>query len=1296
MEELKNTTSKNIELKEITSSASMSTRELTEALLPPNQIEAWLEPLGLTEEEAQTLGIHLPTLHRLVKLEFSPWSIWRLANLEIFPEKFFHFLAVRQASIAGDMPLHNNPHLWTAGRSLPLRSISTLKRVHSGTSFVEGTEVVIQYGLKLSLSALLLYQLASAIRLGKIEGFFSFIKDIFSGNQNSIFAILQELNTPSGVYLEFVFAAPVLWGIGKAIYAAVRERMDNRDGWQKLENYFQGLAKTNSFWQRSGRWLFPFAPGDGKLSHLARTLCWHGGLTNEQRDQAFRWIKEVATGGGYAKTFAWQALARIVHGISLKQWQLIRDNYDESTQSTLLSIKAEALSLLEEAAPPLQAAWKKAGVAAVFYALYAHYLKWTLADSSSRSMSFSMLIFTLSKTGLSLLIVKSFLEALINYLRCPNQYQQGFTLSGGLADWASLNTQACFEQYVRLFNTIPGQPIDSLLSLIPSFNLGNMTALNLSNKGLYGQETAQILKALKNHGAHITTLDLSGNLINYPIDFEALLPELTNIIELSLSNNQLGLNEIQAQGLIVFSQGLAHLTQLQILHLARNAIGSLDKEPIGVSSTISLGQGLSTLTQLRVLSLAENNIGSYDYLNYHGTQALAEGIGALAQLKLLNISINSIGFRDNQDARGTEAFGEALGCLLELQILDLSWNKIGYGDFYNISGTQAIGHGIGLLKQLQYLNLMGNSLGFDDAQNSGGTQAIAQSLCKLPSLQFLNLWNNGIGLGDAQNSLGTQAIGKCLRNLIYLESLNLGENQIGSVANSSGTLAISEAFSYLPRLTQVSIMPLAEVENSINNAMVLINAIRQLPASVNSDLPVVIFPEEAASYFSQLCSTQTRLNLRGKLKGLSLETWEAIGSALANCTQVTFLDLSENSFANLDNVSTAGTEAIANALSALSNLQYLYMSLDNIGEWDHQTSAGTQALGQAIASLAQLQVLDLSENWIGRWDVENSLGTQSLAQGISKLINLRLLNLSGNDIGGYSAGTGQQEEGTAALASSIRFLRSLVSLNLSRNFWGRFNSTSTQMLGEGLSYLSQLRVLDLQGPPPFRPSGYIGSQDDLGVMAIANGIRNLTQLCAINLDSNQIGSTGSQGVNALLAVVPQLPQLKFIDLAGIQNVTWTQAAQALANINDQQLQSVCYAERCFGRSNQMPVPVCQTEEYFENELEGHENDDGSPKELTVNSRKVFKGETGTENSSSLHKVLQNFWKYPCHLANWCLDKFIEGTLEVAHEAIEAGGAAYGRQKSVYEACSGVTMFNSTHVYIPGLAEPCQRLPLLGR
>src|SRR3990167_9746790 len=126
--------------------------------------------------------------------------------------------------------------------------------------------------------------------------------------------------------------------------------------------------------------------------------------------------------------------------------------------------------------------------------------------------------------------------------------------------------------YVRLFNSFPGQPVETLISLIPHFHLSNDTVLDLSNKGLLGNVTAQILQAMWENQVPIRRLNLSGNAINWPEDIEALLPQLTSIEALDLSNNNFGFDSTTRTAFETFARGLSYLTQLRELHLSSNAI----------------------------------------------------------------------------------------------------------------------------------------------------------------------------------------------------------------------------------------------------------------------------------------------------------------------------------------------------------------------------------------------------------------------------------------------------------------------------------------------------------------------------------------------------------------------------------------------------------------------------------------------------------------------------------------------------------------------------------------------------
>ena len=283
-----------------------------------------------------------------------------------------------------------------------------------------------------------------------------------------------------------------------------------------------------------------------------------------------------------------------------------------------------------------------------------------------------------------------------------------------------------FYEYVRLFNSFPGQPVETLISLIPHFHLSNDTVLDLSNKGLLGNVTAQILQAMWENQVPIRTLNLSGNAINWPEDIEALLPQLTPIEVLDLSNNNFGFDSTTRTAFETFARGLSYLTQLRELHLSSNAIDN----GIINNATQIFGEHLRDLTRLEVLNLSNNLIGKTDST---GTQAIGQSLSALTNLRKLDLSGNWIG---QIDSNGTQTIGQSLSALTNLRELDLSANWIGLTDS---TGAQAIGHSLSALLNLEELILGSDNLflsfsNYIGYHNTLGTQAIAQSLRSLTKL----------------------------------------------------------------------------------------------------------------------------------------------------------------------------------------------------------------------------------------------------------------------------------------------------------------------------------------------------------------------------------------------------------------------------------------------------------------------------------------------------------------------------------------------------------------------------------
>lgn len=337
-------------------------------------------------------------------------------------------------------------------------------------------------------------------------------------------------------------------------------------------------------------------------------------------------------------------------------------------------------------------------------------------------------------------------------------------------------------------------------------------------------------------------------------------------------------------------------------------------------------------------------------------------------------------------------------------------------------------------------------------------------------------------------------------------------------------------------------------------------------------------------------------------------------------------------------------------------------------------------------------------------ELVNSNDAQFLGESIGGLIYLEELNLSGLN-----------PRSLLYVMPYLQNLKNLKNLTLFQVFTLFNDGTIDEkekcffMLISSLSELTQLEKLDLSAllynqnyPGSYLdiPTGTIGYASNENVIFLAKILPHLSRLTFIDLGYHHIGFHGPEGPSALLEAFSQMPNLQEINLTGMTNITWTQGADDIQRITDAKLESGCKGEICYGTQldDQTTTEASKIEEFFDCELDACsdryamlEHLDQARKVIMIEEQDSPKAEQ--TNSESL---LKNFLHSPCYFANWCLDQFIKDALDMAHEAVEAGGHGYGLQKSVYELCHEVSMFNNTHIYHPILEIPCPRTALPGR
>jgi hypothetical protein len=1053
-----------------------------------------------------------------------------------------------------------NHRVFIKGHGLWVHNQGALRKLYATNGFRQGVEFILHRAVHMGLLGLTIPQLISS------TSFNDFIHRFWNGDEYAIKALAyatsrtQALN---GLYA--LLALPFIWGGVKAgLYAdsaqdQKRTSIAFSQAIQKLKE--ECIVPSHSWWRDGVRWALPLHPLDRNLNSIVRALRWDGRLTSEEYQEGYRRLIHLYdTRQGYTKIVAAFHLAQLADSPHLKELGVLREALTPELLQTLELMKRESLKEVKKLATfSAKEEWAQAGrvkkIEILTYFLYGRYLQWWLGLAPTKKEEAAFWAYKAAKNIFSLAVIKTVIQALIDYASCPKK--QGVTFTGE-APWASDFSEECFDAYVKAFNTIPGQPAFTLTNIIPQIKFNdNQYQLNLASKSITAPVLTEILNAFANNGTQLITADLSNNINGQDGDaatcsFAQALCRHPDLQELNLGGNNLGVvrsySRQTSQSLICVANCLRHLTKLRILDLNNNGIGSNDA--LDDSGTIALASSIGTITQLQELNLGSNALGSQDNLNANGTIAMGKGIGQLWALKKLNLSFNNIGAHDGINSHGTEAIAHGLETLTRLETLSFFSNSLGSSDDTNVNGTIAIGRGLGTLinllelnlgriyffsnynvkgqlalaegigkaTKLTSLNLFDSGIGLRDNLTPQGTVALGKSLGKLPSLTFLDLSVNYIGTRDAINPNGTIAIGQGIGLLTNLQILYFLENNIGyaGAVQTTGTLSIAQGLAKLGNLRTFSFYNQWYYPGD-PETIYWINEALQLTKAPRLKVPLSSM-ELIDSYFTALPSHITALDLSQIIPTPNITLINYIFDHLISFKNLTVLTISNSGIGGDDNVGLQGTMQLSKRLSELYNLRELYLGLNHIGYYDYDPDLvhATIAFAEGLEQLAKLEILSLESNNLGENDSINSKGTQSIGNSLGKLSKLRKLSLNSNYIGN---GDNINPAGTKAIGEGIGQMIYLEELNMNNNgylgYWDNTNSAGTLAVVQGLRNLAQLQILDFHECS----LGNGDAADTMTTVELGNSISNLKELQYFNLDYNKIGCADDKNDSGTLSIM---------------------------------------------------------------------------------------------------------------------------------------------------------------------------------
>jgi Ran GTPase-activating protein (RanGAP) involved in mRNA processing and transport len=1126
------------------------------------------------------------SLEKLWAIETSWRNTIRWASVDSILQRLVYLLSINRDGITSNdsqKKQHCLQPVWLSGGSFPLASEHNRKIVQFIDGLRQGTEFAIFRSIQIGLIALTLYHLYVSPNLGSILQFY---------RTNDAATLMQDLFRTKDHLLRFILCIPAVWGLVKGGWNLRNSTLSE----EKIEKRLQEINCIKSgIYNDIFRWLLPLHPMNRQTSSLMKNVLWNPEISADNLQKIFTVLQNLALEDrGYTSIHALGYLMNLVHGMNMQdilrlvkvraqeekdeRTAMLADVFsinDDMTANLIhshLQLKAKALSVLQEAA--LLHKGRKIKTSTEFVAaLYAKYLLWYLGVPQSHSdntfftslkgrslsgfLNLLLTFFKIGKLSLQAVIVKTGIDTLFSD-------PPPIVCIPGVKPYANATSQECFYELVRTFNTLPGQPVDTLVGNLMQYYFPDCTvSLDFSKKTLQSETILyDVISALYDKNIMVKSLNLSNMITVIPKQIKNFFPFVRNIEVLDLSASEIfGMSEC-------LDQNLQYLSNLRTLNIS-NAYDPNGKTYF-LNSTIN---NLQYLAELRSLGLAGCQIESdltveqilqsstklifLDLSGCIGSDSNSiKGLQSLTALQFLDLSGNGFGYLDDN---GTVAFGQSLRYLANLTSLNLYDNYIGST---SSKGVAAIGENLRYLTALKSLNFVDNQIGKTD---SNGTVTLFKTLHYLTALTSLDLSANLIGYTD---SAGMNDFIAALSQLNQLEYINLRDNRFpfSTIQDINKALTHTKAS---PVPIQISspadviaycqtLAPDVQTVNlsgSLSNPnSTIMDSLMACLQTKNKTLTSIDFSSislqewspfaEGVRYLSRLIS----LSLAGNYIGLS-SSIAVLGENLHYLNALTSLDLSGNYIGYVNTVSD--TIELAKGLQSLKALKFLNLADNNI-ECDvcdsgcySDSSAGTVAVGNALRYLTALISLDLSGNNIG---YVSSNGTVAIGQNLPYLTSLISLNLADGYIGWTDS------NGTISIGQSLKHLKALTSLDLSDNEIAYNNPQGIVAIGDGLQYCDSLRWLNLAG-------NGIGSKNSNGTITLAKALPYMSNLQTLDLSYNAIGSTGPEGPQTLLAALVNRSyfdseQLQW-NLNGMTNVTWSAVEEAWGENQSQELMQQC-------------------------------------------------------------------------------------------------------------------------------------------
>ena len=620
------------------------------------------------------------------------------------------------------------------------------------------------------------------------------------------------------------------------------------------------------------------------------------------------------------------------------------------------------------------------------------------------------------------------------------------------------------------------------IKIFSELKTSTLIKLNIRNNSITDQ-AADTIATFLSRNTGLEELDLSHNNLQSEGTIKIAKANLMNLTNFNISHN--GITNTAANDIAVF---MCRNTKLQVLDFSCNDLHESGCRIIfevlqNISmltslniSNCSVSNKLSTLllhnTNLQKLNLSHNHLSTSDIVK------IFKGMKNISNLKRIDISHNMI------TDKATNSIATVLSQNNNLQKLNISFNCLGS------KGCIKVFNGMKNILNLRKLDISYNKV---DSEATDNLVVVLSQNTKLEELD--------ISFNDVQ-TLGAIKIFKSIKQTLTLTKVNIAHNMI----NGEAAQYIIDVLYNNNGLKELDISDNTPLEMDVIT-MIIVSCVTKLNCSqlvsehVTSKLSII------ATNLQELNISNINLQAAGTIK---------VFKGLYNISTLKKFNISRNS------ITSVAANVLKEFLSKNNDLQELDLSynclqdtgvikiceanISNLISFNISHNSITIKAADDIAKFlshnSQMKIFDLSCNGLLELSVINILkemqagksaklnvsNASVINKAVDELTTLHYTSTLGKlDISGINLSTSN----TVKVFKEMKNFSNLIALNVSHN---NIPNEAADELAISLLYCPKLKELDLS----------CSNLSTLNAIKIFKGLKNITQLVAIDLSDNMI------------------------------------------------------------------------------------------------------------------------------------------------------------------------------------------------